>query len=402
MKRILYAWELGGGLGHINAFLPIARALEERGCVITWVLREPGPAAVLLEGRGDTLWDAPYFTGQIVGLPEPQLSFSEILLRRGYMSADMLTPLLRDWRAIVERAEPDLVIADFAPTALLAARSLKRTCVRIGTGFCCPPPMEPEPPLMPWLLPAPERSAESRQLVLSSINTALAVHGVAPLAVQGLMHLADDDIVTSFPDLDHYTHRGTPHWGVVLGGDSGVAPVWPEAQGPRVFAYLKAQQAQTLPLLHALRRRGCAVLAYCPGLPDTERAQLEGAQMRFSDRPVAIEAAVAGADLVICGGGHGTVCAALLGGKPLLVAPDITEQGITAHKVTALGAGLMLLAGEEGRIEQLSARLLSEPGFTRAAQEFSRRHTSASQKQIVDAIAARCVQLAGWPTRAAI
>jgi UDP:flavonoid glycosyltransferase YjiC (YdhE family) len=402
MKRILYAWELGGGLGHINAFLPIARALEVRGCAITWALRETGPAAVLLEGRGAALWDAPRFEEQITGLPEPQLAFSEILLRHGYISADMLTPLLRGWRDIVERAEPDLVIADFAPTALLAARSLKKTCVRIGTGFCCPPPMEPEPPLMPWLLPAPERSAESRQLVLSSINTALAVHGVAPLAMQGLMHLADDDIVTSFPDLDHYPQRGTPHWGVVLGGENGVAPVWPERQGPRIFAYLKAQQSQTQPLLRALRRRGCAVLAYCPGLPDAERAQLEGTQMRFSDRPVAIEAAVAGADLVICGGGHGTVCAALLGGKPLLVAPDITEQGITAHKVAALGAGLMLLAGEEKRIDALLARLLGEPAFTRAAEAVRERYTLASQTQIVEAIAARCVQLTGWPTRAAI
>jgi UDP:flavonoid glycosyltransferase YjiC (YdhE family) len=285
---------------------------------------------------------------------------------------------------------------------VLAARSLAKTCVRIGTGFCCPPAIEPEPPLMPWLLPAPERSAESRQLVLSNINTALAAHGVESLPLQALMHLADDDIVTSYPELDHYPTRGTPHWGAVLGGDSGVAPEWPDGETPRVFAYLKGPQAQTRPLLRALRRRGCAVLAYCPGLQDADRQQLESPRMRFSPRPVAIEAAVAGADLVICGGGHGTVCAALLGGKPLLVAPDITEQGLTAHKVTALGAGLMYLGADDAQTDALLARLLDEPVFARAAEAFRQRYTAASQAKIVESIAVRCMQLSARPTRAAI
>jgi UDP:flavonoid glycosyltransferase YjiC (YdhE family) len=398
----LYAWELGGGLGHVNAFLPIARALEARGCAITWALSDPGPAAVLLENRRDAIWPAPRLHEKITGLPEPQLAFSEILLRAGYISADMLTPLLRGWREIVERAVPDLVIADYAPTALLAARSLKKTCVRIGTGFCCPPAIEPEPPLMSWLLPAAERSAESRQLVLSNINTALAAHGAEPLALQALMHLADDDIVTSYAELDHYPARGTPHWGAVLGGDNGVAADWPQGARPRVFAYLKAQQPQTLPLLRALRRRGCAVLAYCPSLQDADRRQLESPHMRFSARPVAIEAAVAGADLVLCGGGHGTVCAALLGGKPVLVAPELTEQGLTAHKVTALGAGLMYLGADDAQTDALLARLLDEPVFARAADAFRQRYTAANQAQIVEAIAARCMQLSAQATRAAI
>ncbi len=31
MARILFAWELGGWLGHLNSMLQVARALQERG-----------------------------------------------------------------------------------------------------------------------------------------------------------------------------------------------------------------------------------------------------------------------------------------------------------------------------------------------------------------------------------
>lgn len=393
MKRILYAWELGHGLGHVSRFLPLARALRERDCAITWALVDPTAVVTVAGTDGDPVWQTPRFAEQ-GGLPEPQLAYSEVLMRHGYLSAASLTPLLRDWRALIEKADPALVITDHAPTALLAARSLGRACARIGTGFCCPPMQEPEAPLMDWLPPDPARRAESARLVLGSINAALQAVGAEPLANLAQMHLADEDFVTTYAELDHYTRRSTPRWGVILGTEGGVAPEWPAVRGARVFAYLKAQLPQTLPLLRALRRKHCAVLVYCPGLTPTARASLEGPAMRFSERPLDIDAVTAGCDLVVCGGGHGTVCAALLAGRPVLIAPDVVEQGITSRNVEALGAGLAALIGQEGRVGSLLTRLLMEPGFARAAQGFRFRHAGTSQAQIVRAIADRCVELA--------
>jgi hypothetical protein len=393
LKRIFYAWELGGGLGHVSPFLPLARALDQRGCAITWALTDLAPAATLLADRHDPVWQAPRYRDTVTGLPEPQLSYSEVLLRHGYLSAASLTPMLHDWRALIEKADPHLVITDHAPTALLAARSLRRACVRIGNGFFCPPALEPEPPLMPRLPPDPARSAESCRRVLESINGALRAVGAAPLAAFAQMHAAGDDIVTTYAELDHYRQRPTPRWGALLGAAGGTAPDWPVQPGVRIFAYLKAHQPQTLPLLRALRRKRYAVLVYCPGLAPRDRAGFEGQALRFSDRPLDIEMATAASDVVICGAGHGTVCAALLAGKPLLLVPEVTEQAITAHNVQAMGAGLVVEPGHESHAGALLTRLLTEPGFARAALDFRFRYAAPSQAQIVQAIAERCMEL---------
>ncbi|MDB5803827.1 MAG: hypothetical protein JWN73_1149 [Betaproteobacteria bacterium] len=395
LKRILYAWELGGGLGHVSRFLPLARALQERDCEVIWALSDTGAAATLRKETSAAVLQAPRFPGELSGLPEPQLAYSEMIMRYGYFSADMLTPLLRDWRALIENAKPDLVVTDHAPTALLAARSLNLRNARIGTGFCCPPMQEPEAPMVSWIPPGPERRAEAAGVVLASINGALAAVGAKPLDTLSQMHAAGEDFITTYAGLDHYPSRATPRWGVVLGTEGGVAPEWPVARGPRVFAYLKAQQAQTMPLLRALRRKHCATLVHCPGLTPEQRAAAQAEGLRFSDRPLDIDAVTAGCDLVVCGGGHGTVCAALLAGKPLLIAPDLAEQAITARNVENLGAGLSAMVGQETRYGGLLSRLFLEPGFARAAQDFRSRHSANSQAQIIRAIADRCLELAG-------
>jgi UDP:flavonoid glycosyltransferase YjiC (YdhE family) len=393
LKRVLYAWELGSGLGHVSRFFPLALELERRGCAVTWALTDAAPAAALLKDRINRILRAPRMEGYVTGLPEPQLAYSEVLLRHGYLSAASLTPLLRDWRALIAAVDPALVVTDHGPTALLAARSLRLPCARIGTGFCCPPALDPEPPLLPNMPPAPERSRESGALVLASINTALQAAGGAPLATLGQMHRADEDFVTTYAELDHYRLRPTPRWGVLLGSEDGVVPVWPAVAGPRVFVYLKPGQAQTLPLLRVLGRMDCSTLVYCPGLAPDARDTVQGGALRFSEQPLEIGAVTAACDLVVCNAGHGTVCAALLACKPLLMVPEMLEQGITAHRVADLGAGLVAEPDEQYRLGELLTRLLTEPGFTHAAHDFSVRHDGARQAQIVQGIAERCLQL---------
>lgn len=395
MKRIFYAWELGGGLGHYGCFLPVARVLEQRGCAVTWSLLDPAAAAALFKDRVSGAVRSPRMPGEVTGLPEPQLAYSEMLLRCGYLSADSLTPLLREWRELLTAAAPDLVVTDHAPTALLAARSLGLPVARLGNGFFCPPVVDPEPPLMPRMPPVPERSRESGALVLASINAALQAVGSAPLATLGQMHVSDEDFVTTYAELDHYPQRRTPLWGAVLGTEGGVAPVWPAVPGPRVFVYIKAHQKHTLPLLRALVLQGYASLVYCPGLAPADRAALEGPALRFSDQPFDIAAVTGACDLVVCGAGHGTICAALLAGKPLLMVPEVLEQGINAHNAAGVGAGLVAEPGQEEQIGALLTRLSAEPGFAHAAHAFRARHGAVSQAQIVQGIAERCIQLCG-------
>jgi len=251
--------------------------------------------------------------------------------------------------------------------------------------------------MMFWQSVEPQRSAATVAQLLASVNGALVALGAKPVADLAQFHAVDEDIVTTYSELDHYPQRNAPRWGVVLGAEAGIAPVWPKAPGKRVFAYLKARQAQTMPLLRALRRKHCAVIAYCPGLSPADRATLAAPGMHFSDAPLDIEQVTREADLVVCGSGHGTVCASLLAGKPVLMAVEMTEQAITAANVERMGAGLALLLAHPERAGALVTRLLTEQSFTRAARAFSQRHGATTQAQIVQAIAQRCAELAARP-----
>jgi hypothetical protein len=296
---------------------------------------------------------------------------------------------------LIERVNPDLVVTDHAPTALLAARSLGRTRARIGTGFSCPPAIDPEPPLMPWAPPGKARRAESARLILTNTNAALTQLGAANIGSLAQLHESDQDFVTTYPELDHYRSRPEAAWGVVLGAEQGGAPGWPPETGPRAFVYLKGHQAQTVPILRALRRKRLVAVAFCPGLAAGHRAAFASERLRFADRPLDIESAASSCDLVVCGAGHGTVCAALLAGKPMLLAPEVGEQGITARYVEDLGAGIALEPDHTAGIAAMLTRLIDEPQLREAARAFAQRHGGASQAQIVARIAERCVELCG-------
>jgi UDP:flavonoid glycosyltransferase YjiC (YdhE family) len=394
LKRIFYATELGGGLGHVNAFLPLARALEARGCMVTWAISNPVPGGVLPPDIEAAVLRAPLFDKQVIGLPHDQLAFSEILMRQGYLEPQALADLLRGWRALMQQAAFDLVITDHAPTALLAARTLGLPRARIGTGFCCPPAIDPEPPLQPWRPAVPERRAEAAQTVLSCINSALHELDCAPLASLGAMHEADGDLLATFAELDHYARPQGAYFGPLLGPDEGALPAWPAGRHPRVFVYLKGQDPASVTVLRALRRKHYACIVYCPDLPAPLRMELESPLLQFSGRPLAMHALMPDCDLVVCSGGHGTLCRALLAGKPVLVVPPLTEQAINGRMVSELGAGLMLAPGQHSRVGALLTRLFSESGFRQAAQLFAARHSSYSHGAAVDALAGRCLQLA--------
>jgi len=74
--------------------------------------------------------------------------------------------------------------------------------------------------------------------------------------------------------------------------------------------------------------------------------------------------------LFITHAGLGSVHDGLYCGLPLLLVPQQEEQTITARRVVALGAGLLLKKKEVNAetIRERAARLLAEPRFGREAQ----------------------------------
>lgn len=65
-------------------------------------------------------------------------SYSELLSLMGHLDPAVLVGYLAAWRELFTSLSADLVIADHAPTALLAAHSLNLPACAIGTGFVLP------------------------------------------------------------------------------------------------------------------------------------------------------------------------------------------------------------------------------------------------------------------------
>jgi len=138
MGRLALVWELGRNLGHLSRLAPLARRLEAGGHEVAVVVRDPAQAAQLLPGGRIRVLPAPGAGGHKYATTQP-VSYANLLLSSGWDNAEGLTVRLRSWVQLFADLRPQLLVLDFAPTALLAARVLGLPCALLGTGFELPP-----------------------------------------------------------------------------------------------------------------------------------------------------------------------------------------------------------------------------------------------------------------------
>lgn len=339
MSRFLLAWEIGGGYGHVSTLLPLAEELRRRGHETIFAVRNLAIGETLLGGRGYTMLQAPTWIG-----PSPKLPWAEtypgLLLTRGYHDAAPLAAMLRAWLHLLDMVRPDFLIADFAPTAVVAATLRGILSGSIGTGFVCPPRMTPLPVLLNRQT-APDVQLRIEQRVLDSLNGALIQCGGPKLAslVDGFAPV--DDVLETFPELDHYGVRaGGTYWGAIDPSFAAAKPTWPEAGGPRILAFVQTDQAGFEKLATDLGRLGLPTLMHARGLDAEHRAALTTPSLHLSAEPIDVAWALEEAALVICHASHGVTCKALLRGVPLVLLPMHNEQAAMRDRVIALGAGV--------------------------------------------------------------
>ena len=387
LPRIDFAWELGAGTGHVATLHPIALAMKGRGHAIRFLQREPS-AGTDLEGADAIPREAaPVWVG-----PMPYaspLNFGEILHNFGYAAEASLRPLVDAWRERL--ADSAAVIANVAPAAHIAARTLGVPSLEISQGFHIPPPSMPSPPLRDWeAAPRGQLEAADRR-VLGAINRVFAAFGVGPLATIGEL-FAGHELLLTYPELDIYSERGpSEYYGITDTGEGGALPDWPAGRGPRVFAYLYRDYAQRERLLEALRALEMPALVFCRGLDAAARTRHEGTTLAFSDRPIAVSRLLPQCDVVVCHGSHQMTAQALLAGKPLLMLPTQLEQFLITRRVVRMGAALGVMP--EVRDADFAAALQElgrKPVFGAAARAFAQRYAPHDRKAALATIVARC------------
>lgn len=385
--RIDFAWELGGGTGHVATLHPIARAMQARGYAVRFLQRDVAAGADLEDAAAIPREAAPVWVG-----PMPYaspLNFGEILHNFGYASESSLRPLVEAWRERVAGAVA--VVANVAPAAHLAARTLGLPSFEISQGFHVPPPAMPSPPLRDWEAAPRARLEAADHRVLEAINAVLDGYGAEALGTIGEL-FSGRELLLTYPELDIYPERGaSDYFGITDAGEGGALPDWPAARGRRVFAYLYRDHPQRDRMLEALRALELPALVFCRGLDAATRVRCTSATLAFSERPMAVSRMLPQCDLVVCHGSHQMTAQALLGGKPLLMLPTQLEQFLITRRVVRMGAGLGVMPEvKDADFSAALAELARNPAYAKAARAFAQRYAAHDRRAALATIVARC------------
>lgn len=384
MARFLLVWELGDGLGHVHRLRTIAQALRARGHEPLLVVQSLRNASLALGDLGFTVLPAPHEPPRLRDQARPLTSMSDILGAAGWDDEPLLTVLARAWRGLYDALRPDIVVADYAPTAALVARGRLPVLV-VGNGFSILPD---------HLLRCPRfRDGAPRcdedEVLARAIRVASAVGATPPASLPALF--GPEAWVVSIPELDPWAaERRAPALGPLLppSGPLSAAPV------RDVFAYVSMTWPHTPALLDGLARSGVSLAAYLRDASPEDRALWRSRGLDVRDRPRGLAEEAAEARLIAHHGGIGTVEQVLGFGRPQALFPRHVEQLLNGRAVQRLGVGGGVRAGDKldpAAVGEAIRQLLGRPDITARARAVAAAQTGG----VIDRLVARCEALAG-------
>jgi hypothetical protein len=383
-KRILLAGELSRGVATANRLLPLAAALAGRGHEITLALPPPLntalAASVGVPTRESPVWGLPPPPGFIA------ISYADLLQLGGYATPGSLNPLLDGWSALLTQTTPDLLISDFAPTAMLAARLAGVKQAAVGDGYSLPPPGRPMPLLRPWAEIAPGAAADAEGRVLAVIDACLMGRNARGVRALRDLFRGAPSFLCTFPELDHYPIRADGEWyGEVFQVAAGPQGEWPKGQGERIYIDLDARHPAIGPLIEVLARLGLPTLLQGAGMAQALAAEIAKPNVKVTTS-TSRSALVEASDIVICQSADAAI-PALLNGKPLLMLPVFVEQMMTLHRVASQGMGHGLSPDSDAaELDAALRRLVDDSVCRQHAANFGRSYNGYTPDIALDAV----------------
>lgn len=392
MSRVLLAWELGSAFGHLSTLLQLATCLRRRGHQVLVAARDLVLATETLAPAGIRFVQSPtYLRTQVSEVT--QQSFADIILTHGWDSTSTLWGLVQAWGSLFSLFNPDCIVINYAPTALLSAKILKRRMAVIGTGFEMPPL---ENPLRPFTRHDHAAFAQARladDRAMAHANHVCRAYKAEPLEALRDVFNVGQRWLTTFPELDPYGVRAHETYvGPVGNLDRGAVVDWPENFRYRILAYLRPGMPNLFNILTALSdQQNSAVICVAPGVSDEVSRRLARPGFVLTPRPVAFKPLLVRADAFVSYAPAASVAQALLASVPELMAPLHVEAALTAARVSSLGSGLTLRGNETAEeVAKALWRVVEDARLKDSAKAFSDRHSRFDAKisceMIADAI----------------
>lgn len=401
MANVLVGWELGSERGHAALLEPIVAALMASGHDVTVALKEPAAVSGHPGFGGARVCRAPAWPPPAPELAGPaSLTLADDLVAAGLSGEADLRARALAWVELIEMHGIDLVLAECAPTLLLAAGS-RCPAIAFGSAYSLPPSGRALPVVLD----------NQRQPADSSMAREAALHRVfdrvdRDLGGDGLRRFSDLFAVPTWAcnlhELDPYASlRSMPAPGPLR------LPVMDEValanrrfahSAERVFVYIKPIPA--LPaLMDALAAQCHQLEVFIPNLPAS--VDNPWPHVTLHREPLDMPRRLPGFSAVVHFGGMNLAAEALFAGVPQLVLPQHLEQAATAVAVARLGLGHCRLnvprepdreAERQVLVNGLVREFFADTGLALRAADFGSR-LRARQQASLPGLVSLCEEL---------
>lgn len=391
MARIYVAWELGGGLGHIMRLRPVIRELIAAGHELTLSFRQLGRAGALFDFGKVQFLQAPIHDGRAVGYIEA-CTFPHVLHNTGFSDVVELSALVDSWLLQIDAVQPELVLLDHSPTALLATRIRSLPTVLFGNGFSIPDSVGTFPNWRPELKRGQHELDAEANRVLDNVNRVLTANHSPPLENLNRLFHADLSVLTDIRELDAVPNRQQADYRCRWGQLSGKEPQWPHGVGKRIFVYLKPSGCVPH-LFKEIVRRNLPTIVFASGLDRKVSELFRAPCIRFEYEPLNMDLVTEECDLAVLNGTHGSTLQFMLAGVPQLQLPNFLEQATTAKRAMAMGAALIGNSQATSGLDTHLDMLLNDASFKFCAQSIRDHYLAFNAQSEIDRACAEVFKL---------
>ncbi len=381
----LLGWECGRGLGHAIPLIRIAQELKSRGWRCVLALRaDLIPEGFRVEGvevRAAPLWETDTEARRVA--PRSSASMAGVLAGIGLSSRERVEKQIGAWRDLLAEHDPDLVVTDYAPGAVLAARG-RVPCLATGNGYTVPPDdLEVFPPFHSL-----EAHEVSEPEILDAVNAALAAHDTRPLRALSQALTGDASCLCTLPFLDPYLEkRHAEAVGPLL--RESVTPSREDAD--EIFCYLREApgEERLTALVAAIAGLPQKTVAFLPGLPEARRAWLRERGVTVLETLASLNEQLSRTCLLVHAGGHGMSAAAVLAGVPQVVTSFDVEKWLTAKRLVNRGIALQLdyQGTDASHLRAAIASVFDDPVIRLEARRACEEHAAFRDRDVAKIVA---------------
>jgi UDP:flavonoid glycosyltransferase YjiC (YdhE family) len=384
--KVLVVWELGANLGHLLRLLPVIKALKARGHKVVLAAPDPAEAHKLLQLPEVECIACPMVRPRGNGIQPSRAvhCYADILAEYAFGEDESFERTLGEWATLISNLQPDRMLIDFAPLALLVARLHRVPAVHVAIGWEAPPAGETLPLIGPSRPGLRDSVVALEASLVKRINRQCAASAMPKLRKLNDLYRFATQLIATLPETDHFGPRqGARYIGPLFTSDHGNVACWQDVHsGHKAFVYLQPAK-HNIHILKALATCHVQVIAVLPGITAAGIARLQLAQMGIYAGPVKLAGLLEHADVVISNAGHGLAAAALLNGKRMLLVPQNYEQALLARRIEATGAAHVFVKEKQSVELQAIEALLNDKKAEVAAKSMQAAYATVTANTVI-------------------